>query len=445
MLAALFSLLLALPAPVRAEEPAVLSVSKIKDMSLRIYGFIETDFFADSRQAYTESEANNLIPKRSNTAGAENYPGRHGRTHMSVRQSRLGFDFRLPEVSGWKPESFIEMDFIGNNAPNTQPGTAPGAQNERDFFNNPAVRVRMAALFLTKEHWNFKVGQWWSLMGWPPEYFTPEPIVLAKVAELGTFSTQFRTTYTYPFTEDLTLETAADAARPASMDSGLPVFHSGLRLSYAKLKSNATVGFGSWMKKLSIAASGELIPLRSQGRGNPLGQAAALDMYVPIIPSPDGKSKANNLSFVGELSAGSGYGALELPALTAGVPAVTAAAAGNAIDSGLAGLNLDGNVEPIRFRTMRGALNYTLPWPKFAVGTGYAQVEGRNLDRFATTAAVAAGIAPKISYAFVSAFYDPLDWLRAAIDLVQTKDTYNDPGNTHAVNNRFQATLYFVF
>ncbi|MBI3552435.1 MAG: hypothetical protein HY077_07940 [Elusimicrobia bacterium] len=441
-----FVLLLGLGVPVLANEPVTVSVAKLKDVSLRIYGFLETDLITDSRQGFNESQANTLVPKETASGGgALNYAGRHYRTQMSVRQSRLGLDLTLPEVGGWKPEGILEIDFYGNNAPNTQPGTAPGTQTERDFFNNPAARIRHAVLFLSRAQWNFKVGQWWSLLGWQTEYFPPEATVQATVGQLNNRFPQARATYSRAVGSDCFAQAAADVSRPAQMNSGSPAYHGGLRFYSEGWKANETNGPAGGLKPLSAAVSGVLIPLASAGLTNPLGQAAAFDVFVPVIASRDGKSKGNTLSFIGEIAAGSGIGAVELPSLTLGVPGVTAAAAGSAIDQGVAGVNAAANIEPIRVRTFRGALNYTFPSPKWAAAAGYSQVEGRNLDRFSTTAAIANAIAPKLQYGFATLFYDPFDWLRLAAQASQTRDTYNDTANRYAYNNRLQLSLFFIF
>jgi hypothetical protein len=117
-------------------------------------------------------------------------------------------------------------------------------------------------------------------------------------------------------------------------------------------------------------------------------------------------------------------------------------------------LNLAGSAELVRVRSWRYNLQYALPGGKFAVSSGYAQVEGRNLDRFAApgtigtngnTIAQWAAISPKIQFGYASAQYDPLNWLRFAVECNQTRSTYNDPNNRFATNNRVQLTSFFLF
>jgi hypothetical protein len=443
-------------APAFAAENATLTVSKIKDLSVRIYGFVETDIIADTTGGFTEEQGNNPVPMRtgatgSATAGVNNFAGQQHRTEMSVRNSRLGFDLTMPKTeAGLAPEAVIELDMLGNNATNTQPGTAPGTQTERDFFNNPSLRVRHAYLNLTyKEDWNAKVGQYWSLLGWQPYYFPGEAIVQPGPGQLYRRFAQARITHTYAKLDGWTVESAADLAKPAEMNSGNPEAHAGLRVASTKYKAASVGGAGTSMVGLSAAVSGALIPLQTAGAGNPTAGAYAFDFSVPIIPSTDGKDRSNTLIWMGEVMSGSGVGGLEFSGLTLGVPGIGAPAAGSntgsAIDSGIAGVNIAGGVEPIRYRTFRTHVQYSLPGGKWALSSGYAQVEGRNLDRFANTTKTEATLIPKIQFGYVSAFYDAAAWLRFAAEVNQTRDTYNDAANRHATNNRYQFSTFFIF
>ena len=430
----------------KAQEVVRITTSKIKDLNLRLYGFVETDLISDSTQSFNEEQGNNLVQKNTASGGgADNYAGKHHRAQMGIRNSRLGFDLTLPKTdAGLQTHAVIELDFMGNNATNTQPGTGPGTQTERDFFNNPAVRVRHAYLNLTYNEWNAKAGQYWSLLGWQPYYFPGESVVQPGVGQLYRRFAQIRAMNSHPLNEEWLFETAADVAKPAEMNSGVPEFHGGLRLSSTKYKAANVGGAGSSMVGLSAALSGAIIPVRSSV-GSANGEAATMDLFIPIIPSQDGKDKSNNLSLTGEIMSGRGVGGLEYSGLAMGVPAVTAAVAGTAIDSGIAGINANGNLELVRYRALRSNLQYTLPGARWTASAGYAQVEGRNLDRFATSVAANNLLCPKIQYGYVSLFYDPLSWLRFATEFNQTRDTYNDPANRHAVNNRLQFTTFFVF
>jgi len=84
--AAVLALLLGASAPgARAAEPATVTVAKIKDLNIRIYGFLETNFIVDSREGFAEAQGNTPVPRSTLASGADNFAGRHGRTQLSVR------------------------------------------------------------------------------------------------------------------------------------------------------------------------------------------------------------------------------------------------------------------------------------------------------------------------------------------------------------------------
>lgn len=431
--------------PILAAEPATVSVTKLKDLNIRFYGFLETDIITDSRQGFSEVQGETLIPRPTLASGADSFAGKHGRTQLSVRDSRLGLDLTLPKSeSGLQAEGILEMDFLGNDATNTLPGTTGGSQTERDFFNNPAIRLRHAYANITDGTWNAKLGQTWSLFGWQPYYFPAEPAVPPTPGMLFQRFTQARVTQAQPM-GDWLLETAADVSRPAEMNSALPEAHAGLRFSSTKTKAAASAGSTATMPGLSAAVSGAWLPVRTD-RGNANGEAVALDVFIPILPSKDGLDRSNNLSIAGEFMTGEGVGAVEVPGLTFGVPATTTT--GTALDAGLAGINSDGNVELLRFRAFRAHVQYTLPCPQWTVSVGYAQIEALNLDHFSNALnnnGNGVGFVPAIRYGYASLFWDPLPWFRAAGEFSQTVDTYNDPNNRHAYNNRFQINTFFLF
>ena len=192
------SLVLALiSVPAHADETATLSIKSIPNVNVRMYGFIENDLINDTKQLVTGSKVaeeldNPTIPK------ANTYAGQHGETIDSIRNSRLGFDVTMPKTEyGLATEGIFELDFLGNQAANTLPGQTGGTQSERDFFNNPTVRVRHAYLNVTyNDSWNAKIGQTWSLLGWQPYYFPSEADVQPNVGQLYRRFAQTRITNT---------------------------------------------------------------------------------------------------------------------------------------------------------------------------------------------------------------------------------------------------------
>jgi hypothetical protein len=452
--AALLAMTFFVAAGAQAAEPITVTVSKAKDLNLRIYGFVETDYIRDTTESasYAEEQDNYVVPTRTVAGGGtNNYAGEHGRAMMSIRNSRLGFELNLPKSdSGIQGQGIIELDMMGNDAPNTVPGaTTPSSQTERDFFNNAAVRIRHAYMNLTYNDWNAKIGQTWSLLGWQPYYFPGENAILPTPGMLYRRFTQARVMNTHEFMDAFTLESAADIAKPAQMDSQQTEYHAGLRVASTKIKGASVNGAGTSMVGLSAAVSAAIIPIQTP-LGNPTGGAVAFDALVPIIPSSDGKDRSNNLVWAGELMSGSGVGGLEYGGLSSGVTALTAAQSGGSIlDSGVAGINNGGYVSLIRYRAFNTHLQYSLPafmpGGKWATSVGYAQTETRNVADFGAHCSAPLLLSPKNQYGYASIHYDPLDWLRFAGEFSQTRTTYVDASNRFAQNNRLQLTAFFVF
>src|ERR1019366_7070710 len=184
---------------------------------------------------------------------------------------------------------------------------------------------------------------------------------------------------------------------------------------------------------------------------NHTGKVVAFDTLIPIIPSSDGKSTSNTLSMVGEYSNGTGYGGLELAGAASGIsapvdgvtatsPATTFTGVGP-IDSGMAGVS-HGNLELIHYQTYRSHLTYMWPGSHWANSAGYAATETLNLADFNGT--TTGGIL-KYQYYYGNMMYLPLTWLRFALEWAQIKNTYNDPVNRYAYDNRIQFTTYLTF
>jgi|GEM_PF-1205469 hypothetical protein len=465
VLAALLVIGGTIPSHVMADETATLTVKSIPNVSIRMYGFMENDVINDAKQISSLEELDNpLVPKASTWAG------QNGRTIDSVRNSRLGFDVTMPETDfGLKSEAIVELDALGDNAEtqtagaNTAVGTSlsgstlktsnigtPGSMSERDLFNNPTIRIRHAYGNFTDGQWNFKVGQTWSLLGWQPHYFPAEPNVAPTVGMLYRRFPQIRATNTQKLGDSWTLETALDFAKPAEMNGQSPEYHAGIRLASTKTTAGVWAGSGSSMEGLSLAASGAIIPIRT-GDGSPTGSAIALDAFIPIIPSSDGKNASNTLSLLGEYCNGTGIGGLEIAGLTGGlstITSVTAAAAQangltpqTAIDSGMAAISATGAVELLHVQTYRASLQYIFPSPKWSINGGFADESILNLADFTASTS----LSPRDQYFFGNILYQPLKWLKFGLEVAQIKTTYTDAANTYAYDNRSQFTTYVMF
>ena len=97
------------PAPVPAPNLASVLTGKF-DMSM--YGFIELDGIFDSTQSFNELAGNALVARPGTFAGE------HGRTLVTMRNSRLGFKVRTPQWQKVSLHGTFEFDLLGNQPPN---------------------------------------------------------------------------------------------------------------------------------------------------------------------------------------------------------------------------------------------------------------------------------------------------------------------------------------
>lgn len=418
-----------------------------KPISLRFYGFLMTSFTADSTQSFLEASASGLVQKRTaNGGGADNFAGKHPRTMLSNRGTDLGVELSpIQTASGITAKGRLEMDFMGNDAVNTAPGAngGPPAQTENNFFSKPAIRFVHAFAELGYHDWGLILGQTFTLFGWAPYYFQGESTIFPGTGGMITPVPQIRLKNTRDLGDDWVLESAAGMARPAAMNSGLPEGQAGVRVSWNGRKSVVMTKDSFVPRPLSIGVTGVVLPVRTDA-GNANGTGVALDFTIPLL-APASGTRANGLSLLGELVQGQGIGNVEMALLTFGVPGVTAANGNTILDAGLAGVNAQGNVELIAMRSFRGQLSYVFPDPRWSSNVGYTQIEARNLSRFSSVRTTATQLAPKLQYGFVNVAYDPWSWLRLAVEFNQSRDTYNDPANRFAVNNRWQFSSFLRF
>ncbi len=136
-----------------------------------LYGFIESDYIWDSDPGRsTTRRAGGAQVPRAGTPGGDN-----GRVQFSVRNSRLGFRLRAPEVDGVKASAVVETDFLGTSLPVANPGSVPDPRQRRcgtegSFFTSPALRARHLYLKVETPVVDSLAGQYWTLYGWGPQY-----------------------------------------------------------------------------------------------------------------------------------------------------------------------------------------------------------------------------------------------------------------------------------
>ncbi len=193
----------------RAPEEGTVVVSKV---ALTIYGFIEADNIYDTTRSLIDQEGNTQI------ARGDSQTGQNPRWTMGVRNTRIGFRLKAPEIEGAiRTTGTIEADFLGTELP---VGVAqPYQGTEAAFITNPTFRIRHGYLKVETPIVDILAGQYWQLFGWQPVY-QPNTVAIQGVpGEIYGRTPQLRVSKTIKIAP-VTIEGAVAMTRPFQRDSG---------------------------------------------------------------------------------------------------------------------------------------------------------------------------------------------------------------------------------
>jgi hypothetical protein len=439
----------------RAPEEGTVVVSKI---AMTIYGFVQDDNIYDTTQSLNDIEGNSQI-LRPDTVG-----GKNGRWTMGLRNTRLGFRMKAPELldGDVKTSGVIEADFLGVQLPI---GSAqPFQGTEGNFFASPTFRMRHAYLKVETPIVDVLAGQYWQLFGYQP-YYQPNTVEIQGVPnQVYSRTPQLRISKKLKF-DPVTLEMAVAMTRPVQRDAGTPDGQAGVRLAVDSWQTVQTQGqVGTQISSASVAVSGLLRHVAVNNLAgsptftNDLGMAAwAVDAFLPIIPATK-DHWANALSIMGEFSKGSGYEDLftgltlgagfptppgaTLPscAITAGATAACAPFNAN-IDNGIVGYDSAGHLNSLDFQTVLASIQYYTPlldgriWASgiFSYGTS------DNVGKFNSATKVTSN-----QWFFDGVlFWEATDFIRVGGEYANFHTQYWDGIN--AINHRFQLDGFLVF
>ena len=360
-----------------------------------LYGFAEADNIYDTTRSFNDLAGGGQV------ARAETESGQNPRFTMGVRNSRIGFRLKAPELAGGiRTSAMLEMDFLGTQLPVGNGGQ--GYQgSEGAFFTNPTFRVRHANLKVETPIVDILAGQYWQLFGWQTAYQVNTVEIQGVPGEIYSRTPQLRISKTIK-AHPITVEIAVAAARPVQRDSGTPDGEAGLRVAIDSWTGVQTVGAtGSQIAPMSIAVTGLLrhVAVDSYSAAptytNSLSMGAvAVDGFVPVIPGSK-EHKGNALSLTGEFASGSGFadmytgttGGAGFPALAppAGSPAGTASTpfAAN-IDSGVVTYDANGGLHAINWQAYMVGAQYYLPGlgGKLWVSGNYSHMFSDNLHLY---------------------------------------------------------------
>jgi hypothetical protein len=434
-----------------------------------IYGFIEADHIYDSTQSFSDVAGNGQVqrpnpgPLPANPAAPTRYAGEHGRLMFGVRNSRLGFRMKAPEVGGVRTSAQMELDLLGN-----QPGNPP-AVTESSFFTNPAMRVRHAFMKIETPIVDVLIGQYWHLFGWQSVYHPNTVEIQGVPGQIYGRTPQIRLSKTLKMGQ-FHLELAGALMRPPQRDSEVPEMQGGIRFSHDGFNGLTTAGAtGTSIMPISLAVTGDWRRFSLQDFSptpthtvDKSMTAIAIDAFIPVVPATKDK-KGNSLSLNGEFVTGYGIadlytgfaGGLTNPTIPNGTAGVANPTYTPNVDPNMVVFGPDGTLHGIQWTSYLMGVQYYLPGSdaKYWVSANYSHTQSANAPRFVRNNVAAVPTAYNLTYAGLvresedwfdfNVFGDVAPGVRIGLEYANFNDRYSD--GVHAINHRLQASGFFLF
>ena len=411
-------------------------------VSTTLYGFIEMHAMYDSTQSFGDSP-NNAQVARSNTYAAE-----HSRLQFSVRDSRLGFRFKGPDITpSVHTSANLEMDFF---AP------LPTGVTESATFDNSPLRIRHAYFKLETPIVDLIIGQYWDLFGWQPLFVAPSVQFSGVPANLFGRTAQLRLSKTVKL-GGVTLESAVAGLRPPQRDSSVPEGQIGLRLSLDNWTAVQTIYSSTTLvSPASIAVTGDVrgfavkdFSAAPTHDNTAFGKGIAVGLFLPILPGTKEK-KGNSLAIQGEFATGEGIadlytglvGGVDNAALPPPGPDMPAPAFAPNIDPGIAVYDSSGKLHLVQWTTFIVGAQYTLPGldGKVFTAVNFARSMSSNAKDLN---ADPKKVREKEDWFDACLWVDPVKPLRFGIEYSYFSDTYAD--GERATNHRGNVNAFWFF
>ena len=436
-----------------------------------IYGFVEGDAIYDTTESFNDLAGGAQVARPSGQpppppAPQVTYAGNHGRTQISVRNSRLGLRLRVPATDAVHVSAMIETDLLGNQ---------PTGVSEGSFFTSPTLRLRHA-MFRVETPWlDLLVGQYWHLFGWQSVYHPNTVEIQGVPGQLYARTPQVRISKKLEG-PSVTLEAALAVMRPPARDSQVPEGEGGLRLSVNRWTGMHTAGAtGGGIMPLSIAVTGDYRHFEVPEADTLVPGAAVVkdvssvagDIFVPVLPATEG-DRSNALSITGEVVYG--YGIADMyTGLASGVqfPSIPNMTGLNPVptwpqnvDSGLVDFDISPGgfaLHGIQWTSAIVGVEYYLPRldGKAWISANYSHMESSNASHFARPLTQApnplqfyfvtsqAQVRQGEDWADLNFFFEPLVSVRVGIEGAAFFDHYVD--GVTATNYRGQVSGWFLF
>ena len=414
----------------------------------KLYGFAELDTMLDSTQSFSEIQGNGIIVKR----GGSTYD--NGRLQETIRNTRLGFSLETPDWNGTKGYGLIEGDFFGfdpNPAYSTPAAGAPASQpSESGFFTNPTFRIRHAWAKIESPYIDVLGGQTWSVLG-GGGIFQPATVALQGInGEIYQRTEQLRLGKIIPLGGGSKFEIQVAALRPYQRDVIIPDLSAMLRIEIGGWQGyKSTGGTGGGLSNIQLAVSG----VTKQFRAAPAkpandtdwttatGSAIAVDVIFPILPATK-ENHAGAVTFVGEVSSGSGYNdsftGLNAGIASPGAPTGAPTTYATTIDTGAVGW-VGSDLQTVNYQSLLVNLQLYLSNSLFLSGV-YSEMLSNNSNVFPRGGN---GTFWDSKYGSLAVMWDATPATRFGLEGVWTRQHVND--NTTRVNRRGNFSMWFYF
>jgi hypothetical protein len=448
------------PAPSWFTRPAyTIGVGDGGKWKFKVYGFAELDVFNDSTRTYQEPMGQALIPRNGTQGGNE------GRTIMSARNSRFGFNLNAPEIDGFKSSAGMEFDAMGYLGP-LGTTTAPPASNNGATVANPAategtyaagtIRLRNAWVKMETNYVDVLAGLQYVLFGWQPYFFpASQQFLPVPGGEVFGRQPQIRLSHTFK-TDAVNVDFAVAADRPPQRDSSIPEGAAGLMLKVNKWKAMRGLGFAQPQADGSaIGVSGVVRKFKVDNFSaapndtrSDTGYGVSIDALIAVIPAENNDDRSNKLSLTGSFATGSGIGdqmggmtgGIGYPALpAAGTPPVVPPFIAN-IDPGIVTYDKAGILHTINWQSYFVGLQYYLPTGRAELSLLYGHGSSDNIKSLATNVN---NIITEMTFLDAGLYFDWTPAIRSSIGYNYTTQTRGDDMKPR--NQRYTMSWYYFF
>jgi hypothetical protein len=416
-----------------------------KGWQASIYGFAELDYISDSTQSYGESATNNTL-FRPNTPAGDN-----PRSHVTARNSRIGFKLQAPAWGEIRTSAVVEFDFFGEQ---------PLTTKQAEVYTAGPARMRQFYVKMETPIVDVLAGQYHDLFAWGGAGFYPNTVAFLSVpGQIYHRNPQLRLSKTLKGGA-VDVEIAGAVVRPAQRDAVMPDLQGGLKVNVNGWRGASTPGASRPVSApLSIGISGLArrfsVTDFAQSPGNPqtaTGYGIAANAFLPIIPG-NGADLSNALSLTGEFTTGSGIadmytgltGGVGFPALPnpGGLPAAPVYTPN--IDVGIVTFDPYNRVQPIKWTGVVLNGQYHLPiadGKKLWVSGTFGMLKSSNSVSL-TPIQGRPFVFDKAQYFDVNLWWGITPAVQVGVSYQRTQQTFGDGVKAH--NDRGQGAFYFFF